>query len=168
LETVQRRKRDVRQSRWGSNYSYSVKEVLEHAKFKGIAEEGEPIIDLSMLEEVLPAKKNAFVLIFPTATSVVFMINERGEIMLIDSHKHSDTYGAIAATAPQNELKDMIKYIKETMSEGKEFEVTRVKLHVTSEQELSEQVEQQLSEQVSNIHARTDRSLEIIICWRQL
>jgi hypothetical protein len=126
------------------------------------------LIDLSMLEEALPAKKNAFVLIFPTATSVVFMINERGEIMLIDSHKHSDTYGAIAATAPQNKLKDMIKYIKETMSEGKEFEETRVKLQVTSEQELSEQVEQQLSEQVSNIYARTDRSLEIIICWRQL
>jgi 2C-methyl-D-erythritol 2,4-cyclodiphosphate synthase len=92
------------------------------------------------------------------------MINKRGEIMLIDSHKHSYTDGAIVVTSPQDKLKDMIKYIKETMSEGKEFEETRVKLQVTSEQELSEQVEQQLSEQVLNIHARTDRSLEIIIC----
>ena len=77
----------------------------------------------------------ASVLVFPPNKSMVLLINERGESMLIDSHKHLGT-GAIVATAAQNRLENMINYIKKmvrrdwnlTVSEDEPFDVTTVKL----------------------------------------
>ena len=82
--------------------------------------------------------KLASVLIFPSNISMVLLINERGESMLIDSHEHSPN-GAIVATASQNEsspLKNMVNYLNDmvlkewklTVSDKKPFDATIVEL----------------------------------------
>ena len=83
--------------------------------------------------------KLAFVLMFASnvgqPVSMVLLINERRESMLIDSQERSKT-GAVVATAPAEKLENMINYIKKivkrdwglTGPNGNRFDVTRVVL----------------------------------------
>ena len=121
--------------------NYSAPDILEHENFvlKNIAERGDEY-QFNTLDALLPklsptGHKLAFVLIFHPDKSMVLLINERGESILIDSHLHLDI-GAIVATASHNKLKDMIKYIENMInrewglkiSEKTPFDVTTVKL----------------------------------------
>ncbi len=118
--------------------NYSAPDILEHENFglKNIAERGDEY-QFDTLDALLPelsptGQKLAFVLIFHPDKSMVLLINEHGESMLIDSHLHLNI-GAIMATASQN--KDMIKYIKNMIkrdwglkvSKKTPFDVTTVK-----------------------------------------
>ena len=120
--------------------NYSAPEILEHPEvgLTDIAEKGDEyhynnFANVDFLRESQTAKL-AFVLIFRDK-SMVLLINEDKESMLIDSHKHLGT-GAIVATAAQNRLENMINYIKKmvrrdwnlTVSEDEPFDVTTVKL----------------------------------------
>ena len=102
----------------GSQHGYSTLEILEHSeldfknvtKTKGLYDETHSNFAdfVENLTGLLSKQvKLAFVLVFAReagpGVSMVLLINERGESMLIDSHKHSET-GAIVATAPENEL----------------------------------------------------------------
>ena len=125
----------------GNQVNYTAPEILEHPEvgLTDIAEKGDEyhynnfanFVDF--LRESQTAKL-AFVLIFGDK-SMVLLINEDKESMLIDSHKHLGT-GAIVATAAQNRLENMINYIKKmvrrdwnlTVSEDEPFDVTTVNL----------------------------------------
>ncbi len=121
--------------------NYSAPDILEHENLglKNIAERGDEYqfdrLD-ALLSELPPmGHKLAFVLIFHPDKSMVLLINEHGVSMLIDSHLHLNI-GAIVATASQNKLEGMIKYIKNMIkrdwglkvSKETPFDVTIVKL----------------------------------------
>ena len=126
--------------------NYSAPDILKHPEvgLADIAERGDEyqynnfddfLKELHSLSSSTETVKLALVLIFYPDKSMVLLINERQESMLIDSHKHLDI-GAIVATAAQNRLKNMINYIKKmvrrdwnlTVSEDEPFDVTTVKL----------------------------------------
>ena len=104
--------------------------------------------------------KLAFVLIFRPnqglPVSMVLLINELGESMLIDSHEHSKS-GAIVATAPENELKNMINYIETmvkrhwglTVSDSNYFDVTAVELKEPGSESTSETTSETTPELIS-------------------
>ena len=130
----------------GENINYSTLDILKHFKditeTKGMYDKSHNNFQdflkyLSGLSRQV-MNKLAFVLIFPVtgpAVSMVLLINERGESMLIDSHKHLGN-GAIVATAPKKKLKNMIDYIETmvkrdwglTVSDVNPFDVTAVVL----------------------------------------
>ena len=116
-------------------------DILEHENFglKDIAERGVEY-HFKTFDALLPklspkGYKLAFVLIFYPDKSMVLLIDDSGESMLIDSHLHLNI-GAIVATASQNKLEDMIKYIENMInrdwglkiSKKTPFDVTTVKL----------------------------------------
>ena len=77
--------------------------------------------------------KLAFVLIFNPDKSIVLLINELGDSMLIDSHSHLNT-GAIVATTSQYKLHCLVNYIQDMILRDwgstvqPPFDVTIVKL----------------------------------------
>ena len=134
----------------GENKVYSTLDILKHSKldFKNHAKTKEMYDKthsnfagfVENLTGLLSKQvKLAFVLIFApregVPVSMVLLINELGESILIDSHTHLKT-GAIVATAPENELKNMINYIETmvkrhwglTVSNDNRFDVTAVEL----------------------------------------
>ena len=91
---------------------------------------------LEYLEGLSKEERSAFVLMFPSnvgqPVSMVLLINELCESMLIDCQERSD--GAVVATAPAYGLQNMIDYIEYmvkrdwglTVSNGNRFDVTAV------------------------------------------
>ena len=101
--------------------NYSAPDILEHPELglTDIAERGDEyqfnnFADFLLeLQHLLATRvKLAFVLIFHPDKSMVLLINELGESMLIDSHSHLNT-GAIVATTSQYKLHCMVNYIQE-------------------------------------------------------
>ena len=138
----------------GENKNYSTRDILKHfkdiTKTKGMYDTFHNNFQdfFKYLSGLSRQVKLAFVLIFPvtgTAVSMVLLINEGGESMLIDSHKHLKT-GAIVATAPPHGLKNMINYIKYmvkrdwglTVSNSNPFDVTAVELKESGSESSSE------------------------------
>ena len=127
----------------GHQINYSAPEILEHPELGllDIAETGDEyqfnnladfLVELQNL--LLTQVKLAFVLIFHPDKSMVLLINDFCECMLLDSHTHLDT-GAIVATSSQNKLHCMVNYIHEmiirdwgSLTVQQPFDATVVKL----------------------------------------
>ena len=125
---------------------YCALEILVHSKlgFKSKTETETKVDKIHNFAEFLKylrglsKKVKAFVLMFSSKVgqpvSMVLLINELGESMLIDSQERSD--GVIVATAPKKKLENMIDYIEYmvkrdwglTVSNGNRFDVTAVEL----------------------------------------
>ena len=69
----------------------------------------------------------ALVLILPPDMSMVLLINELGQLVLLESHKHTGIGGIVAATGT-SKVKEMVFYIEDWGGNLVPFDVSFVKL----------------------------------------
>lgn len=100
--------------------NYSVPEVIQHPSlgFSGVARCGDeyqfPFFQqfAAELESIINTHqaKLALVLILPPDKSMVLLVGELGQLVLLESHWHQGVGGVVAATGPQK-VKEMVFYI---------------------------------------------------------
>ena len=101
--------------------NYSAPEVIQHPNlgFSGVARCGDEYqftsfqqfaVELESIVNTHQAKL-ALVLILPPDKSMVILIGELGQLVLLESHRHQGVGGIVAATGP-HKVKEMVFYIE--------------------------------------------------------
>ena len=123
--------------------TYSAPEIIQHPLlgFSGVARCGDEYQFTSFqqfsteLESIIinsGRTKMALVLILPPDKSMVLLINELGQLVLLESHKHMGIGGIVAATGT-SKVKEMVFYIEDMAKRDWEgnlvpFDISCVKL----------------------------------------